>query len=160
MCGLESLIQLLRSRSLLTVCPECEHKFSLAEAVLFDGMKPFPPEAQESCKSSERDLAERRAALRIRKISLPVRIERTTKSVGFGTVAEQFAPVLEGFNYNPGDCRALFDPIDFLVFDGLGSSNVRLITFLEIKTGGATLGPHQEMVRTAIEKERVFYQEV
>src|SRR5438094_10137959 len=40
-----------------------------------------------------------------------------------GQIAEQMAPMLAGFPYQPADARFLGDPIDYVVFDGYSNCN-------------------------------------
>ena len=51
---------------------------------------------------------------------------KKSKAVVAGKVAEQIAPFLPEFKYNPKDARFIGSPIDFIVFDGLdeGGSNL------------------------------------
>ncbi|MFQ5885198.1 MAG: Holliday junction resolvase-like protein, partial [Thermoplasmata archaeon] len=82
------------------------------------------------------------------------------EAVSVGKMVEHLVPILEGFEFEPADCRTLFEPIDLLVFNGLSVSKVDLIAFMEIKTGEASLNPHQRKIRDAIRSNRVFYEEV
>jgi predicted Holliday junction resolvase-like endonuclease len=53
-------------------------------------------------------------------------------------ILERIAPVLEEFRFNKNDCRSLFDPIDYVIFDGLHKNGkVQKIFFIDIKSGGA-----------------------
>jgi predicted Holliday junction resolvase-like endonuclease len=36
-----------------------------------------------------------------------------------GKIAEQLAPVLPGFLFNPADARFIGSPVDYIIFDGL-----------------------------------------
>ncbi len=55
------------------------------------------------------------------------------------------------------DCRPLFEPVDIIAFNGLGSGKIESITFCEIKTGKARLNPRERMVKEAVEDGRVDY---
>lgn len=68
-----------------------------------------------------------------------------------GRVSEQFAPFLEGFDYDPADARFIGSPVDFVVFDGMSEGQVRDVVLVEVKTGGARLTPMQRDIRDGVE---------
>jgi predicted Holliday junction resolvase-like endonuclease len=157
---MDDLIRNLKSQELVAECPCCHQEFHLSDALLFDGTGKFPDEAKARCDKYEIELKSKRANLRQRKKLASERAAITTESVSVGKMVEHLVPILEGFDYNPADCRTLFDPIDLLIFDGLSSSNVDLLAFMEIKTGNARFNTHQRKIRDAIKERRVFYEEV
>jgi predicted Holliday junction resolvase-like endonuclease len=59
------------------------------------------------------------------------------------------------FNYNPYDIKALFHPVDFVVFNGLNNGG-RLddITFLSRKTLKGSLNKIRSSLELAIDKEK------
>lgn len=58
----------------------------------------------------------------------------------------------------PEDCRALFEPIDYVAFAGLSrTGRVERLGFLDVKTGGAGLNRHQKAVKEAVEKGAVEF---
>lgn len=74
-----------------------------------------------------------------------------------GQMAERFAPFMNGFSYNPSDCRFLGEPIDYIIFhnlhqcaDGEVGIDEVAIVFLEIKTGNAKLKKRQEILKQVI----------
>ena len=78
-----------------------------------------------------------------------------------GKMAEQMAPMLEGFNYLPSDARFLGDPIDYVVFNGYtavkddGAPEEVEVVILDIKHGGAKLTPAQRAIARAVQAGRV-----
>ena len=80
--------------------------------------------------------------------------------VNVGKILERVAPVCDGFGSAPRDCRPLFDPIDYVVFNGLSlHDEVKSITFLDVKMGGSGLTPRQRQIRAAVEAGKVEWQE-
>ena len=78
------------------------------------------------------------------------------ESVGIGKVVEKIAPSLPGFPVNSADCRSLFEPIDYVVFQGLSRfGKVEAIQFVDVKSGGARLNGIQQQVRHAVESGKV-----
>ena len=77
-----------------------------------------------------------------------------------GKILERVAPVCDGFGSVPRDCRPLFDPIDYVVFNGLSAhGEVKSITFLDVKTGGGALNRRQRQIRAVVEAGKVEWQE-
>ncbi len=157
---MERLIRSMKSPELVAECPSCNRTFPMSDAILFDGTKPFPLEAEPRRDEYEQELGELHDDLKKKKDRATKAAARTAEAVNIGQMIEHIVPVLEGFRYETADCRALFDPIDVIIFKGLTQSKVDQITFLEIKTGRARLNQHQKMVSDAIDRERVFYEEV
>jgi predicted Holliday junction resolvase-like endonuclease len=83
-----------------------------------------------------------------------------SRASGTGKVLERIAPVLTGFGHEIADVRSLFEPIDFVVFDGLRSSGrVTDITFVELKTGDAKLTPCERSILDTIDRGNVHWEE-
>mgnify|MGYP002619875375 CR=1 FL=1 len=72
-----------------------------------------------------------------------------------GRVAEQWAPFSDAFPGAPHEARFLGDPIDYLVFRGLGEGSVEEIVFVEVKSGSAQLSGVQRDLRACVEEGRV-----
>ena len=157
---MESLIRSMKSAELTAECPSCGDTFSMSDAILFDGTKPFPLEAESRKDEYEQELGDLHDDLKKKKDRATIAAAKTAEAVNIGQMIEHIVPVLEGFSYETADCRALFDPIDVIIFKGLTKSKIDNITFLEIKTGKARPNQHQKMVFDAIDRERVFYEEV
>lgn len=83
-----------------------------------------------------------------------------SKSVIAGRVAENVAPFLPSFPFNPKDARFLGNPVDFIVFHGLDSGDLEEIVFLEMKSQGARVTSRQKQIRDAIYGGRVSWQEL
>lgn len=89
---------------------------------------------------------------------------RQSDSTIRGRIAEQFAPLLPGFPYTPGDAKFLGDPIDYVVFHGLndarfGNGDVESIevVLLDVKYGKSELSTYQRAIARAIEAGRVRF---
>jgi predicted Holliday junction resolvase-like endonuclease len=80
-----------------------------------------------------------------------------------GKIAEQMAPVLPEFPFNPADARLIGSPVDYIIFDGLTevadekSRDIRIV-FMEVKQGAGALTRTQRVIRTAIENKAVSWQ--
>ena len=85
-----------------------------------------------------------------------------SRAVLKGKIAEQLAPLLRDFSYNPADARFLGSPIDYVIFDGYselkdGMGKSIKIIFLDVKTGESSLTKEEKAIKKAVEKGRVEF---
>ena len=67
-------------------------------------------------------------------------------------------PSFASFAYEPGDCRALSEPVDYLVFSGLAKQNqVEALFFVDVKSGNARLSSAQRSIKSAVESGAVRF---
>jgi predicted Holliday junction resolvase-like endonuclease len=79
-----------------------------------------------------------------------------SRSTLLGNLFERLAPFLQRFGHDPRDVRAIMNPIDYVVFDGLTlTRRVERITFVEVKAGMAHASPTQKSIAEAINQGRV-----
>lgn len=153
------LIKELKSdRNIYAQCPNGD-VFPLHRAIMFYIDGPIPPEAQKILDSKEEELTERRLKVLEKRKKLKQRSEVATRTIGLGKIIEKVAPAIKGFKYDRRDCRALFEPIDYIVFNGLTARDgwIDAIFFLDIKTGGSSLNIHQKQIRDAVESGKVVW---
>lgn len=85
-------------------------------------------------------------------------IEKSRAVLG-GQFSEQLSPYLPDFKYIPTECKFLGKPIDFIVFNGLDSNDLREIVFLEVKSGNAKLSSKGKKIKEIIKSKRVRWEE-
>lgn len=157
----DTLTVLESIKNLIAECPHCQEEFPLRRALLFYANEPLPEKAMGIVKQRERELREREEDLRERRKRASVTTEAISVSVQLGFSLERIAPVLSGFGFHPRDCRALGDPIDYLVFEGLTEGGVpERVCFVDIKTGDARLNAHQRSIQAAVEAGNVNMERV
>ena len=149
------LIDTLTSKKFYAECPSCAKTFRLRDAGLFY-QDDFTPQAKKLYEERLAQLAERRRELREARRRIPSSSEVTAQAVNIGFILERIAPILGQFRFQRNDCRALFDPIDYIIFEGLSSKGiVSRILFTDIKTGAAGLTSRQKEIRTLVEHKKV-----
>lgn len=153
--------QLQRSRKLHGTCPCCDEDFRLSDAVLFHARGPYPEEAQDVLHERQNDLKEGRAALRERRKAITDRSQVGARSVNIGKIVEKIAPTFPTFSFSPRDCRALFEPIDYVAFPGLDKKRkVEAICLMDVKSGSARLTAGQREIRDAVVDGKVRFKNV
>lgn len=137
-------------------CPDCGEQFLLKDAGLFY-LDDFSPEAKELYQQQLEELKEREKSIReLRKAIKKSQISAQASNIGF--ILERLAPCMCTFPFEPDDCRSLFDPIDYLIFDGLSKKgSVDRIVFTDIKTGQSRLTGSQPQIRRLIERKEVVW---
>ena len=75
-----------------------------------------------------------------------------------GQFGEQIAPFLPNFPCNPGDCKFMGQPVDFIAFPGSAEGkSVDEVLFIEVKSGKSHLSEREKQIRSAIKNGRVRY---
>jgi predicted Holliday junction resolvase-like endonuclease len=79
-----------------------------------------------------------------------------------GKIAEQMAPVLPDFVFNPADARFIGSPVDYIIFDGLtrvadDKEDEIQIVFMDVKKGSGALTRTQRLIRQAVERKAVAW---
>lgn len=140
-------------------CPTCGEAFPLSTAIMFRVEGPIPEDAKQLIEKKKKDIKNRWEAILNRRNELKERSKKATVSVNIGKILEKVAPAIKGFKFDPHDCRALFEPIDYIIFKGLTSHKgiVDSISFVDIKTGGALLTKHQKRIKEAVKSGKVAW---
>jgi predicted Holliday junction resolvase-like endonuclease len=89
----------------------------------------------------------------------------TQRSVIKGQLAEQLYPLAVDCPYTLSDMKFIGMPIDYIIFDGYtlckdGEGDIKEIIFADIKTGKATLSPHQRAIKDAVNAGRVRWETI
>ena len=85
---------------------------------------------------------------------------KQSRAVLGGLVSEQLAPLLPGFPFDPGDCRFIGKPVDFIVFKGMNEKEIDEVIFLEVKSGKKpALNDQEKRLREAVRSGRVKWAE-
>jgi predicted Holliday junction resolvase-like endonuclease len=150
--------QLQDGRKFRGTCPSCDEDFLLADAVLFAIDDVPPEEALAAIRAAREGIRERREALSRARERMSKRAEKTSEAVNLGKIVEKIVPSFSTFEHSAGDCRALFEPIDYLIFQGLSSpSLVDSLLFVDVKSGKSRLSAGQRMIRKAVEDGNVEF---
>jgi predicted Holliday junction resolvase-like endonuclease len=84
---------------------------------------------------------------------------RRSRAVLAGLAAEQLAPYLPGFPFDPTELRFIGKPVDFLAFVGASKGKIEEVAFVEVKSGNAALSPVERSLREAVKSGRVRWVE-
>ena len=153
----QDLINFLQQNGFKANCPTCGEGIKLKDSSLFS-VDNFNAQAKQLLNEKKEELKIQRDAISKKKSSTQQRVETTTNSVNMGFILERLAPVLEHFPFDKNDCRSLFDPIDYVIFEGLQKTGkVQKIFFVDIKSGKAKLKANQKAIKQMIEHKKVEF---
>jgi predicted Holliday junction resolvase-like endonuclease len=153
----QDLINFLQQNGFKANCPTCGEGIKLNDSSLFS-LDNFNAQAKQLLNEKKEELKIQREEISKKKVSTQKRVETTTGSVNMGFILERLAPVLEHFPFDKNDCRSLFDPIDYVIFEGLQKTGkVQKIFFVDIKSGKAKLKANQKAIKQMIEQKKVEF---
>ncbi len=153
----KTIIGTLEANRFYTECPCCSENILLKDAGLFY-VDDFSHEAEKLHQKRLEELKLREKELRERPKAITRDSEIRAKAVNIGFILERIAPSTKEFPFDCGDCRSLFDPIDYIIFEGLSKRrSVSKIFFVDIKTGSSRLTAKQRDIRSLVERKRVVW---
>ena len=124
---------------------------------LFDNDN-FTEEAIEIYQQQLDDIKATKERLKRLKNIGATKSESGAHSVNIGFILERLAPTMGSFRFKHNDCRSLFDPIDYVIFEGLAEKGrVDKIFFIDIKTGNAKLNKRQKEIKAVINNKKVNF---
>ena len=153
----KEIIRTLEDGDFYAECLCCEEPVRLRDCELFY-MDDFSEKGQEIYEQYKLELQQRRTELRQRRQHFSKSSEIQAKATNIGFILERLAPSLSTFRYECSDCRSLFDPIDYVIFEGLCQKGVvSRIIFADVKTGNASLSRRQREIRDLIKNKKVEF---
>lgn len=123
----------------------------------------YPPHVQRQIRERLETAVQFKAELKTRAAQLtedkkkkPAKIEMSAHSSSFGQISEQILPAFITFPYKQRECRILFKPIDYIVFEKLASAGeVERIKLVDVKTGQGRLDHRQRAIRDRITEGKI-----
>lgn len=153
----DEIIETLEQQNFYAECPCCQGPMRLRDAGLFY-LDRFTPRAEERYRTMMEKMKERRRALQKKRTGIVEKSQKGAEAVNIGFILERVAPALKAFRFERNDCRSLFDPIDYIIFEGLSrSGRVSRIVFTDIKTGDARLSKKQRAIKTLVGDKKVEF---
>lgn len=154
----KEIIRTLIEGEFYAECSCCGREIALKDAGLFYS-EDFTRESIALRERISVELKSREKRAREDRKKISIRSEIAAASINQGKIIERFAPSMPKFPFDTNDCRSLFDPIDYVIFDGLDKTGgVKRIIFADIKTGDAPLTPRQKRIKTLVEEHEVKLQ--
>ncbi len=151
------IINYLKSERIGSICPECNSHNDLSECEVFED-KRFESNSIQVYQSMLDEIETRKAELVKMKEQSFTWLTTNTRSVNVGFIVERLIPAMNSFEVNHTDCRPMFDPLDYIIFEGLSTKGyVESIKFVDIKTGNARLSKRQEEIKSVVKHRNVKF---
>ena len=155
--------QLNKMQGLKIECADCQNTFSVQRAKLFSVKENLPDKIAKIIANTHVELEnqlenikEEKRSVRTKKKDKPKRIKITAEAVNFGKIVEKIVPSFDNFPYEPKDCRALYEPIDYIVFGNYSKTGkCDFIVFTDVKSGNAKLEDNQKQIRRIVNSNKV-----
>lgn len=153
----QDIIKTLKAGNFYFECPSTNEEVAVKTLQLFDNDN-FTDEALEIYEQQLADIKATKERLKkIRDVGA-TKSEAGAHSINIGFILERLAPTMGSFRFNHNDCRSLFDPIDYVIFEGLATKGkVDKIFFIDIKTGNARLNRRQKEIKSVINSKKVNF---
>jgi predicted Holliday junction resolvase-like endonuclease len=155
----EILLESLRSDRAIWASAPCSHEFRLADSELFYGSN-IPKTGKEYLRTLQEELKELDRENKRLLAALTTGFTKKSAEVKLGKTVEKVLPALPGFPHDRGDCRGIFEPIDYIAFVGLCRGNVTRLEFIDVKTGSARLSKVQKEIKDVVEEGKVVLREL
>ena len=140
-----------------SICPHCEAKLNLSDVEMFEDKK-FGTQSLEYYEAELKKVQKQKEKIEGMQNGNFGWLANNTKAVNVGFIMERMVLTLNSFKYNHNDCRPMFDPLDYLIFEGLTEKGyVENITFVDVKTGNARLTEGQKSIKQTIIDKNVKF---
>ena len=140
-----------------STCPYCDTRHKLSEVEVFDD-KNFGTNSIEYYEEELRKVQKQKERINGLVNGNFDWLAKNTQAINIGFILERLLLTFDSFKYNHNDCRPMFDPLDYIIFEGLTEKGyVENITFVDVKTGKATLTEGQKQIKQTIIDKNVKF---
>lgn len=147
-------------RNIFGLCPLCGEIFRLSD-IKISYRRKFLMDWHDQLGAKEEKISDKEAKL---VETLRVIREKATehaRRVLLPKLLRRVDPLFTSLGYFPQDAKAIFDPIDFVIFDGMNrDENVRRIVFMDHETENRDQRIIQKSIEKTIEKERYEWETI
>jgi len=154
---MDDILSHLRSDKNLKAECKCGKSFRLADAILFRVDGDMPPEAKAWQEKKTEKIKNMKEALERSKGRLDIASEHQ-ESVKRGKLVEKLIPAYSEIRFDIRDYRPLWEPIDFVIFNGLSGGKLDSLRFVDCKSGAASLTNRQKKIREAVRARKVRFE--
>lgn len=141
------LLFLKESRHIFSVCPECVAVHRLSQLQL-SAKGRYKPDWMDEIELEKGKLSERMEKLEERAREFRTQAKEHAERRELPRLLRRVAPVFVKQRIDPRDVRTLFDPVEFVIFEGMNSNDgVRGVTFVQIGGSSAIVRSIERAVR-------------
>jgi predicted Holliday junction resolvase-like endonuclease len=159
--GTNAFIGLFKAqRNLFGLCPLCGEIFRLSD-IKISYRRKFPVDWYDELLAEEEKIAERESKLEEKLEGIREKATEHARRVLLPKLLRKVDPLFTSLGYFPQDVKAIFDPIDFVVFDGMNrAEKVKRVVFMDQQTENREQRMIQKSMEKTIEKERYEWETI
>ena len=147
-------------RNIFGICPHCEELFRLSD-IRISYRKKFARDWYDRLEKQEERIDDERMNLEETLKAIREKAKERARQKYLPGMLKQADPVFTPLGYYPQDVKAVFDPMDFVIFDGMNKAGkVRRMVFMDEYSTDARVRRIQSSIEDAISKERYGFQSI
>jgi len=147
-------------RNLFGICPHCQTLFRLSDVKISYEQR-FPKDWYDRLLEQEKKIQDQQTRIEQTLKDIKERTVERTRKLHLPQMLMRADPIFTPLGYYPQDVKAIFDPIDFAIFDGMNKDgNVRRVVLMDEHSRDEQIQRVQSSVETAIRKGRYGFQSV
>lgn len=161
MKGSSTFIGLFKAqRNIFGLCPMCGEVFRLSE-IKISYKRKFPIDWYDKMLAQGEKLDEKEMKLEENLKDIREKATERAKRVLLPRLLRKVDPLFTSLGYFPQDVKAIFDPIDFVIFDGMNrAEKVKRIVFMDQQTENRGQRIIQKSIEKTIEQERYEWETI
>jgi len=147
-------------RNIFGICPHCQELFRLSDIKISYKAK-FGKDWYDKLQEQEEKLQEEQIKIEETLKKIREKTIEKTRRVYLPKMLMQADPVFTPLGYYPQDVKALFDPIDFVIFDGMNRDDkVNRVVFMDEHNTKDEIRRVQHSIEMAIKHGNYSFQSV
>ena len=147
-------------RNVFGICPRCGELFRLSDIKISYGRK-FALDWYDRLLKKDENTAEKEEELEERLRSIREKAVDRARKVQLPRLLGKVDPLFTPLGYYPQDVKAVFDPVDFVVFDGMNrDERVRKVVFMDQQTEDVERQAIQKSIEAAIRKGKYGWETI
>lgn len=159
--GASAFIGLFKAqRNIFGICPSCGEIFRLSD-IKISYRRRFPADWHDKLLAEEERISDKEDELEERLAEIREKATEHARKVLLPRLLRKVDPLFTKLGYFPQDVKAIFDPIDFVVFDGMNrTEKVKRIVFMDHETEDMGQRAIQKSIERTIDKEKYGWETI
>lgn len=147
-------------RNIYVQCPDCEEIHRLSDLRVFYGKKP-PRDWLDDLEKEWLKIEKANEDITKRENEIRLDAVKRSRATLIGKTLENISPLAPHMTHHPRDLRSIWDPVDFVSFNGIFEKRkVDSVTFIDVKCGKSDLTSTQKSIKKAVENGDVNWETI
>jgi len=161
MVGASTFIGFFKAqRNIFGTCPSCGEIFRLSD-IKISYQRRFPTDWHDKLLAKDERISDKEDELEEKLAEIREKATEHARKVLLPQLLRKVDPIFTKLGYFPQDVKAIFDPIDFVVFDGMNrTEKVKRIVFMDHETEDTGQRAIQKSIERTIGEERYGWETI